>query len=97
MRTLFPLPIYFSLRTRHFSLNSKLRPYRRVIGRFLAFAHFAINPRSSAFFRELIDCENCVDAEAAIFFKRAHLIIPPAEQFAFFVMNSQCIVKTDFA
>src|SRR4030095_2493440 len=33
---------------------------------------------------------------AAISCKRAHLITPPAEKFAFLVMNSQCVPQADF-
>ena len=81
----------------HFSLIPKLRPHRRVIGRFLAFAHFNIDSGCAASFRQCIARQNRVDAKAAIFFKCAHLIIPPAVKFAFLVMDSKRIAQPDFA
>src|SRR5881392_3341843 len=64
----------------------KLSPHWRVIGRLLACAHFAVDSRGRAFFGERFAGQHGVDAQAAILFKRAHLIIPPTKNFSFFVM-----------
>src|SRR5438094_6995160 len=78
-------------------LNAKLRPHRRVVGWFFTLAHLAINPGRNAFCCQLFARQNCVNAQAAIFFERAHLIIPPTEEFAFLVMEPQRVAQADFA
>ena len=75
----------------------KFGPHRRVVGWFFAFAHLAINPGCNAFGCQLFARQNCVDAQAAILLKCAHLIVPPTEKVAFLVMDSQCVAQTNFA
>src|SRR4029077_3302421 len=75
----------------------KLCPHRRVIGRIFSSTHFAVDPGGDAFFRQRFACQNSVYAQAAIFFEGAHLIIPPAENFCFLVMDSKRVVQTEAA
>src|SRR3981081_4650451 len=78
-------------------LQIKFCPNRRVIGRFLSFAHFSIDPGGDALFGEGFACQNGVDAQSAIFWKRKHPVIPPAEISTFFVMQPQGVDQTDVA
>src|SRR5262249_32454926 len=73
-------------------LGRKLCPYWRVIGWVFSAAHFVIDAGRDAFFRQAFACQYGVNAQPAIFFECAHLIVPPAEKFAFLVMDSQGVV-----
>jgi hypothetical protein len=64
-----------------------------MIRRFLAFAHFDFDSRCAASIRETFTRQNCVDAQAMILFKPAHLIIPPTEQLVFLVVDSEGVVQ----
>src|SRR4029077_12565879 len=76
---------------------AKLRPHRSVIGRIFSSTHFAIDRGGNAVFRQRFACQNSVYAQATVFFKRAHLIIPPAEKFSFLVMDSKRVVQAEAA
>ena len=53
-------------------LSIKLRPYRRVIGRFFSFPHVAIDSGGDAFIREGFAGEDRIDPQPAIFWKGEH-------------------------
>ena len=70
----------------------EFRPHRSVIGRIFSSTHFVVDSRRDAFFRQGFACQNGVNAQAAIFFEGAHLIVPPAEQLPLLVMDSERVV-----
>ena len=74
----------------------KFCPNRRVIGRIFAFAHFAIDAGRDAFLRQRFAGQDGVDAQAAIFWKGQHSIIPPGENARRLRMKPQRIAQTDF-
>src|SRR3954469_7256775 len=76
---------------------SEVRPHRSVIGRVFSITHFAIDPGGDAFFRQRFACQNSVYPQSTIFFKGAHLIIPPAEKFSFLVVNSKRVEQAEAA
>ena len=67
----------------------KLRPDRRVIGRFLALAHLALDARGGAMFRQRFARENRIDPQSAIFGKGEHPVIPPAKKAGLGMMDPQ--------
>src|ERR1700681_2851101 len=58
----------------------KLRPHRRMIGRFLSLPHLTFDAGSCAIGRESGIGQDRVDAQSAIFWKREHAVVPPAEK-----------------
>ena len=81
----------------HCVSNRKFRPNRSVIGSFFAFAHFAIDSRGGAFSRKRFARENRVDAQAAIFRKGKHPIIPPTKKTALPTMEPQRVDQANIA
>src|SRR5262245_23898157 len=76
-------------------LSRKLRPDRRVIGRVLPSAHFAVDPGRNAFFRQAFAGQNGVNTKPAILFEGAHLIIPPGEKFSLLVVDSKRVMQAE--
>src|SRR5438128_2061600 len=66
-----------------------------MIGRLLAFAHFAVDSGGGAFFRKRFVRQNRVDAQTTILRKRKHPIIPPAKKTALLTMKPQRVDQTD--
>ena len=78
-------------------LTPKLRPHWSVIGRIFSSAHFALDPGRDAFSRGAFARQNSIYAKPTIFFEGAHLVIPPAEQLTFLVMDSKGVVQAQAA
>jgi len=78
--------------SRFMLLQLELRPHRRVIGWFFTDAHFAIDAGCSTVFSQTFACQYGINSQAAISFKPAHLIVPPGEELAFLMMDSECVV-----
>src|SRR6266404_3530321 len=72
----------------------ELCPDGGMIGRIIAFAHFAIDPHGGATFGQGFACEDRIDTESAIFLKRQHPIIPPTKKTAFDMMDAKGIAQT---
>ena len=70
-------------------LHRKLCPHRRVIGQVFPAAHFPINAGRDTIFSQTFARQYSVNAQAAIFFERAHLVVPPGKKVALHVMDSK--------
>jgi len=74
-------------------LQFELCPNRRVIGRLFPFSRFAIDSGITAFFCEGLTGKNRVDAQAAIFWKCKHRVIPPTEKTGLLSMQAQGVAQ----
>src|SRR6266404_687409 len=81
------LEVLWRLELGIWSLCFKFCPNRGVIGRFFAFAHFAIDSSAGAFLGQSFTGQNCVDAQSAVFREGKHSVVPPTEKPAFLMME----------
>src|SRR5215831_731965 len=73
------------------SRKCDFRPHGRVIRWVPALAHFALDPRVRARRGQRFPGQNSINAQAAIFRKRKHSVIPPAEDPWLRMMQAQRI------
>src|SRR5947199_3594966 len=74
----------------------ELGPNWGMIRGLFPFAHFAIDSGIYAPLRQAFTCKDCVDTQSTIFFKCAHLIVPPTEEPAFSMMQTKRVAQVQF-
>src|SRR5437868_10326914 len=77
------------------TLLCELRPDRRVVGRFFALAHLAIDPAIGALRRQQAPGKNRIDPQPAVLRERQHPVIPPAENSRLLMMQPEGVSQTD--